>query len=71
MQPVADWLNIGLSWIELVTSSNNKQSNQKMICSKSEEEMLKSSEKENSGETKQIIARYWTLLVELRPESTH
>ena len=42
-----------------------------MICSKSEEEMLKSSEKENSGETKQIIARYWTLLVELRPESTH
>ena len=37
MQSVADWLNIGLSWTELVTSSNNKQINQKLICSKSEE----------------------------------
>ena len=42
-----------------------------MICSKSEEEALKLSEQHNSAEAKQIIAGYWTLLVELRPESTH
>ena len=71
MQSVTDWLSIGLSWTELATSSNNKQNNQKMICSKSEEETLKLSKQHNSGETKQVIAGYWTLLVVLRPESTH
>ena len=70
MQSIADWLSTGLSWTELATSSNNKQNNQKMICSKSEEETLKLSEQHNSAETKQIIPGYWTLLVELRPEST-
>ena len=64
MQSVADWQSIGLSWTEFVTSSNNKQNNQKSICSKLEEEMLKLNEQPDPAETKQVIARYWTLVVE-------